>query len=57
MKTQDKETAKLILGELLNDAKIYERLAEVMQLQLDYDSQVFHEIENFIINKLDEMQK
>lgn len=57
MNTQDKETAKFILGELLNDAKIYERLAESMQLKLNYDSQVFHEIENFIVNKLDEMQK
>ena len=57
MNTQDKKTAQLILGELLNDARIFDRLAEAMELELDYDSQIFHEIEEFIIDKFDEMQK
>ena len=57
MNTQDKETAQLILSELLNDARIFDRLAKSMELELDYNSEIFHEIEEFIIDKLDEMQE
>ena len=57
MNTQDKETAQLILSELLNDARIFDRLAEAMELELDYNSEIFHEIEEFIIDKFDEMQE
>ena len=57
MNTQDKETAQLILSELLNDARIFDRLAESMELELDYNSEIFHEIEEFIIDKFDEMQE
>ena len=57
MNIQDKETAQLILSELLNDARIFDRLAESMELELDYNSEIFHEIEEFIIDKFDEMQE
>ena len=57
MNTQNKETAQLILSELLNDARIFDRLAETMELELDHNSEIFHEIEEFIIDKFDEMQE
>tara|TARA_R110002012_G_scaffold96047_2_gene231721 strand:+ start:921 stop:1148 length:228 start_codon:yes stop_codon:yes gene_type:complete len=57
MNTQDKETAQLILSELLNDARIFDRLAEATELEIDNNSMIFHEIEEFIIDKFDEMQE
>lgn len=54
---QGKETAQLILSDLLNDAKIFDSFAEATGFQIDNNSMIFHEIEEFIVDKFQEMQE
>ena len=54
---QGKETAQLILSDLLNDAKIFDRFAEATGFKIDNNSMIFHEIEEFIVDKFEEMQE
>ena len=56
--TEDgRNTATLILSDLLNDAKIFDRFAEATGFQVDNNSMIFHDIEEFIVDKFEEMQE
>lgn len=45
----------LTLSNILNNTKIWDKIADALDIELDSNSMVFHEIEEFIVDKLDEM--
>ena len=50
------EDHKIItISRLLNDAKVFDRYANAIGIELDNDSEIFQEIEEFIVKKIDEM--
>ena len=52
------EDHKIItISRLLNDAKVFDRYANAIGIELDNDSEIFQEIEEFIVKKIDEMVK
>ena len=48
---------QLALSELLNDNKIFDKFADLVGIELDHNSEIFHEIEEFIVDKLMEMHE
>ena len=53
----DKFRMQLVVAELLSDNKIFDKFSELVGIELDYDSQIFHEIEEFIVDKLMEIHE
>lgn len=51
----EREEKILTLSNILNNTKIWDKIAEALDIEMDCNSMVFHEIEEFIIDKLDEM--
>ena len=43
------------ISRLLNDAEIFDKYAKDIGIELDNDSEIFQEIEEFIVKKIDEM--
>jgi len=43
---------------ILNDTKAYEKIAKALNIeQVDNDSEIFHDIEEFIVDKFREMKE
>ena len=53
----DKFRMQLVVAELLSDNKIFDKLSDLVGIELEYDSQIFHEIEEFIVDKLMEIHE
>jgi hypothetical protein len=50
------EDHKIItISRILNDAKVFDRYANAIGIELDNDSPIFQEIEEFIVKKIDEV--
>ena len=51
----EREEKILTLSNILNNTKVWDKVAEALNIEMDSNSMVFHEIEEFIVDKLDEM--
>ena len=47
----DKFRMQLLVAELLSDNKIFNKFSDLAGIELDYDNEIFHEIEEFIVDK------
>lgn len=45
------------VSHVLNDTKAYTKIGEVLGIEPDNNSMIFHEIEEFIVEKFHEMQE
>lgn len=45
----------LTISNILNNTKVWDKVSEALDIQMDCNSMVFHEIEEFIVDKLHEM--
>lgn len=55
--TQEQEQNILIISDLLNSSKFWVKLEQKLGIELDSNSMIFSEIEEFILDKLEEMQE
>tara|TARA_R110001632_G_scaffold175184_1_gene294904 strand:- start:954 stop:1199 length:246 start_codon:yes stop_codon:yes gene_type:complete len=44
-----------IVSNILNDSKVYNKIAKALGIKLDPDSDIFKEIEEYIVEQYDEM--
>ncbi len=44
-----------IVSEILNDTKAYNKIGEALGIEIDNDSDIFREIEEFIVEKFKEI--
>ena len=44
-----------IVSNILNDSKVYDKIAEALGIKCDNDSDIFREIEEYIVEQYDEM--
>ena len=51
----EREEKILTLSNILNNTKIWDKISEALDIEMDSNSMIFHEIEEFILDKLDEM--
>lgn len=45
----------ILVSNILNDTKAYTKIGEVLGIEPDNNSMIFHEIEEFIVEKYKEM--
>ena len=45
----------ILVSTVLNEANVYDQIGRVLGIEIDNDSVIFHEIEQFIVDKFDEM--
>jgi len=57
MKHLEHEDLYEAVSHVLNDTKAYIKIARVLGIEPDNDSMIFHEIEEFIVEKFHEMQE
>jgi hypothetical protein len=43
------------VSNILNDSKVYEKIAEALSIEIDMDSDIFREIECYFIEQYEEM--
>ena len=46
-----------IISNILNDSKVYDKIADALGIDNDNDSEIFREIEEYIVEQYDEMDK
>tara|TARA_R110002072_G_scaffold17717_2_gene66835 strand:- start:118 stop:291 length:174 start_codon:yes stop_codon:yes gene_type:complete len=51
----EREEKILTLSNILNNTKIWDKISNGLDIEMDSNSMIFHEIEEFIVDKLDEM--
>jgi hypothetical protein len=51
----EREQQILTLSNILNNTKVWDKVSEALDIEMDCNSMVFHEIEEFIVDKLHEM--
>lgn len=51
----EREEKILTLSNILNNTKVWDKISKGLDIELDSNSMIFHEIEEFIVDKLDEM--
>ena len=51
----EREEKILTLSNILNNTKIWDKISKGLDIEMDSNSMIFHEIEEFIVDKLDEM--
>ena len=51
----EREEKILTLSNILNNTKVWDKISKGLDVELDSNSMIFHEIEEFIVDKLDEM--
>jgi hypothetical protein len=51
----EREEQILTLSNILNNTKVWDKVSEALDIEMDCNSMVFHEIEEFIVDKLHEM--
>jgi len=44
-----------IVSNILNDSKVYDKIADALGIDNDNDSEIFREIEEYIVEQYDEM--
>jgi len=44
-----------IVSNILNDSKVYDKIADALGIELNNDSDIFREIEEYIVEQYDEM--
>ena len=44
-----------IVSNILNDSKVYNKIAKALEIKLDPDSDIFREIEEYVVEQYDEM--
>ena len=51
----ERENQILTISNILNNTKVWDKISEALDIEMDSNSMIFHEIEEFILDKLDEM--
>lgn len=51
----EREDKILTLSNILNNTKVWDKISEALDIEMDSNSMIFYEIEEFIVDKLDEM--
>ena len=51
----ERENQILTISNILNNTKVWDKISEELDIEMDSNSMIFHEIEEFILDKLDEM--
>lgn len=46
-----------IVSNILNDSKVYDKIADALGIKADNDSDIFRDIEEYIVEQYDEMDK
>ena len=46
-----------IVSNILNDTKVYDKIADALGIDNDNDSEIFREIEEYIVEQYDQMDK
>tara|TARA_Y100000768_G_C23873489_1_gene631610 strand:- start:725 stop:919 length:195 start_codon:yes stop_codon:yes gene_type:complete len=54
--TDEQQEQILIISDVLNTSNVWTKLERRLDIELDCNSDIFSEIEEFILNKLEEMQ-
>lgn len=44
------------VSDILNNSKVYDKIAEAIGIEIDEDSLIFREIEEYIVEQFDEME-
>lgn len=57
MNEEQKNELQSILSDVLNESKVFDRFANLTEFKIDNNSMIFHEIEEFIVEKFIEMQE
>lgn len=52
-----KNQLQVILSDVLNESKVYDRFANLTNFKIDNDSPIFDDIEEFIVKKFIEMNE
>jgi len=55
--TDEQQEQILIISDVLNTSRVWTKLERRLDIELDSNSDIFSEIEEFILNKLEEMQE
>ena len=55
--TDEQSEQILIISDVLNTSNVWTKIERRLDIELDCDSDIFSEIEEFILNKLEEMQE
>ena len=55
--TDEQQEQILIISDVLNTSEVWTKLERRLGIELDSNSMIFSEIEEFILNKLEEMQE
>ena len=51
----ERENQILTISNILNNTKVWDKISEALDIEMDSNNMIFHEIEEFILDKLDEM--
>lgn len=51
----ERENQILKISNILNNTKVWDKISEALDIEMDSNSMIFYEIEEFILDKLDEM--
>jgi|13_taG_2_1085334.scaffolds.fasta_scaffold68630_1 hypothetical protein len=51
----ERENQIVAISNILNDTKVWDKISEALDIEMDSNSMIFYEIEEFILDKLDEM--
>lgn len=51
----ERENQILTISNILNNTKVWDKISEALDIEMDSNSMIFYEIEEFILDKLDEM--
>lgn len=46
-----------IVSNILNDSKVYDKIADALGIEIDNNSEIFREIEEYIIERFEEMDE
>jgi len=48
---------QILISDLINESKLFQRFENLADVKLNYDSEVFNEIEEFIAKKLIQLEQ
>ena len=51
------EDLTIKISNILNETKAYTRIGRALEIEINSDSEIFHEIEEFILEKYQEMEE
>ncbi len=53
----ERDNKILAISNILNDCKVWQKIEDSLSIDMDSNSMIFHDIEEFIMDKLEEMQE